>query len=287
MNVGAAKRRCSSASVPRHPENRLGGYRPRRTARIGATRKISCRPRRGNRFVYDGAASDQRYPGQYYDQETGLHQNYFRTYDPSLGRYREADPIGLEGGSNRYAYVSSNPLGLIDPLGLFESNWFLRSVVPGQVRFDAGMTALENGQHGWAAFNFGVMLGEQVLYALTLGQVGLGKQAGQCAITAAEETAATGLQIPKVADPRLRNLVNDLFKGAKGPNPIGTGSTADAVRRELATGEPTHGYFHSQKAAEYARALEKWIANNPNASYYDKLVARSLANDLRNSLKGL
>jgi RHS repeat-associated protein len=58
------------------------------------------------------------YAGQYYDAETGLHYNYHRYYDPSLGRYLRADPIGLAGGINPYAYVQVNPLNRIDPLGL-------------------------------------------------------------------------------------------------------------------------------------------------------------------------
>src|SRR5690606_26952923 len=51
-----------------------------------------------------------RFPGQYYDQETGLHQNYFRDYDPETGRYIQADPIGLEGGVNYFIYASSNAI---------------------------------------------------------------------------------------------------------------------------------------------------------------------------------
>jgi RHS repeat-associated protein len=64
-----------------------------------------------------------RFPGQYFDSETGLHQNYFRDYDPKTGRYIEPDPIGLAGGMNPYAYVGANPVRFSDPLGLWRSPW--------------------------------------------------------------------------------------------------------------------------------------------------------------------
>ncbi|WP_410652845.1 RHS repeat-associated core domain-containing protein [Amycolatopsis sp. cmx-4-54] len=61
-----------------------------------------------------------RFPGQYFDAETGLHYNAQRYYDPVTARYLSLDPIGLTADPNPYAYVD-NPFGQIDPLGLAPS----------------------------------------------------------------------------------------------------------------------------------------------------------------------
>ena len=60
-----------------------------------------------------------RFPGQYYDQETGLHYNKARDYDPSTGRYIESDVIGLKGGISTYGYTLQNPIKYADPTGMF------------------------------------------------------------------------------------------------------------------------------------------------------------------------
>ncbi|MDM0110637.1 RHS repeat-associated core domain-containing protein [Variovorax sp. J22R133] len=64
-----------------------------------------------------GIRNQIRFQGQYLDDETGLHYNRFRYYDPQAGRFVSKDPIGLQGGINLLQYAPS-PIGWIDPFGL-------------------------------------------------------------------------------------------------------------------------------------------------------------------------
>ncbi len=66
-----------------------------------------------------------RYPGQYFDAESGLHYNYFRDYEPGTGRHPQPDPVGLNGGISLYSYVEANPIRYIDALGLHKGDkWY-------------------------------------------------------------------------------------------------------------------------------------------------------------------
>ena len=81
-----------------------------------------------------------RLPGQYFDAETGLHQNWNRDYAPGIGRYVQADPIGLAGGLNVYQYAYGNPGAYIDPNGEFA---LVGAVVGGALNF--GWQLWQNG----------------------------------------------------------------------------------------------------------------------------------------------
>ena len=67
---------------------------------------------------YRNFSLNLRLPGQYFDVETGYHYNYMRDYSPELGRYLQADPIGLNGGMNLYGYCGGDPVNKADPTGL-------------------------------------------------------------------------------------------------------------------------------------------------------------------------
>ena len=92
------------------------------------------------------------------------------------------------------------------------------------------------------------------------------------------------LPTPEVASQKLQNIIDNLYKGTTNPHRIGTGTTADAARHELATGQPVFGKYHLRKVQESIRGLENWLQKNPNAPRHDRLVAQSLLNELRDAV---
>ncbi len=80
-----------------------------------------------------------RFPGQFYDAESGKHYNYFRDYDPSIGRYVESDPIGLAAGVNTFGYVMDSPIKLFDKFGLDVTICFYPDAARGLGHIGAGI----------------------------------------------------------------------------------------------------------------------------------------------------
>lgn len=92
-----------------------------------------------------------RFAGQYEDSESGYYYNWHRYYNPETGRYLTSDPIGLNGGLNTYGYAGANPVGAVDPWGLY-------SISQGGITsFFTGFKFLENFSiptpPGWKDYN--------------------------------------------------------------------------------------------------------------------------------------
>lgn len=98
-----------------------------------------------------------RFPGQYFDPETGLHYNYFRYYDPESGRYASPDPLGISPAPNPTTYVS-NPHRLADPMGLFSCSgavdYMEDNAIPAGDPVTHGPTATLIGSDGPSVRNF-------------------------------------------------------------------------------------------------------------------------------------
>lgn len=68
------------------------------------------------------ATLNLRLPGHYFDEETGLHDNWHRTYDPTTGHYLQPDPLGYHDGPDPYLYAGGDPVNKADPTGLYEED---------------------------------------------------------------------------------------------------------------------------------------------------------------------
>ncbi|MDN4173313.1 hypothetical protein QWY28_10195 [Nocardioides sp. SOB77] len=91
------------------------------------------------------------------------------------------------------------------------------------------------------------------------------------------------MEKPSVRDPRLSGLMDELYRDGAS---VGSGSTAAAVRHELATGLPVGGKFHTEKAENMITALERWLRNNPEATPGDRAAAENVIRDMRDALAG-
>jgi hypothetical protein len=98
---------------------------------------------------------------------------------------------------------------------------------------------------------------------------------------AAKTLYRQSMEKPAVQDPKLAKIIKDLYK----PNAkVGSGSTADAARCEIATNQKAGNKFHIKKSNDYAKGLENWLKDNPTASISDRAAAENILSDLKDAI---
>jgi RHS repeat-associated protein len=123
----------------------------------------------GQASVSGTVTQNLRFPGQYFDVESGWNHNGFRDYAPQLGRYLEPDPLGrLGSGNDLYVYVGDNPVNFIDPQGLCPSRNCVIAALE-QVIKDGEDT---NGPNGYGKLVYGKVISAAPPFNNLVGMTG-------------------------------------------------------------------------------------------------------------------
>ncbi|MBM4032665.1 MAG: RHS repeat protein [Planctomycetes bacterium] len=172
--------------------------------------------------LVDDVRQPLRLPGQYFDEETGLHYNFARYYSPHLRSYLSRDPDWHQLGTQNYAYCANNPLNCADPFG---APWFITALVGAAVGAVVGAVA---GGIAAAATGKPILsgaLGGAIGGAITGAAIGSGVALAGMAVAALKGTAVAGAAA--VVLPVVGSVVG-----------TGVGTFASSLVEQARTGAP-------------------------------------------------
>lgn len=237
-------------------------------------------------LVASGIEQPWRFPGQYFDAETGLDYNVARYYDPLTGRYISSDPSGLAGGLNSYAYADADPINLVDPYGLWASRPNTGSWIQ-----DHTFGTLYLVTNGWepsqSLVDFGAGFGDSMSFGITRkirewGDIGTINYCSG-AYSGGEWTAtAIGLLIG-AGEVNAAARAGKFASNAKGlpwrAYKTNWGAAGPRIRRALGISDRNIDLHHwlIERNSRLGRWVPDWIKNHPwNLNPVDKALHQDL-----------